>query len=304
MVFIVSLCFSFTSVFTKILLDKISSSATLFLRFIFVVVTFPIVLKILGKSTFKELIFISGSELKHFFFLSIFLAGDMILFFNALYFISVSKATFLFLTYPILSLILARIFLKESITKTDVIATIISFSGIVVMFWKKIELQGSKGEIMVLAASLLWSAYIIMNRYLGETKNHYRKTYWLFLFNAAIILIALAATKDAISLYALSFRDMVLLLSLAIFSTLIPYTLLGYAAKYVKSSTSSIILLLGPIFGILLSFIILKERPPLGTLIGGFFILISAFISTYSVEKLLEASKRFPKKIKSMLFWM
>lgn len=301
MVYIAAICFSFPAVLMKLLTDTIAPVVILLLRYSFVAIAFPLIIVILGKSTFKELFSISKVELKHFLFLSLFLTGDVVLFFQALYFIDVSRILFLFLTYPIMTLVLARIFLKESISFTDIVATMISLTGIVIMFWQKFELQGFKGEIMVLSAALLWSAYIIMNRYSGETENHYRKTYWLFLLSSIMLLFVVLAFKETIPVYSLNLNHILLLLLLAIL-TLIPFTLLSYASKHVKSSTSSIILLLGPIFGILLSFVVLKEKLPLNILIGGLFILTSAFISTYSVEKIFQTSKSFSNKIKTILF--
>ena len=199
---------------------------------------------------------------------------------------------------------MASIFLKERITQTDFVTTLVSLIGILLIFWKRIDFNfyNLKGEIMVLAASLLWAGYIVLNRYSGDATNHYKKTYWIFLLNSIMLLpIFLAYGKPAGFIYV-RLNHILLLLALSIFSTLIPYTLLGYTAKHVKSSTSSIILLLGPIIGVLSSFIILKERPPFNVAAGGLLILISAFISTYSVEKLFLASNYYAKKVVSILF--
>lgn len=301
MVFIAAICFSFPAVLTKLLVNTIAPIMILVLRYSLVTIVFPLVIVIIGKSTFKELLSVSKIELKYFFFLSLFLTGDLVLFFQALYFIDVSRILFLFLTYPIMTLVLARIFLKESISPTDITVTIISLIGIIIMFWQKLELQGFKGEIMVLLAALLWSAYIIMNRYSGETENHYRKTFWVFLLTLMMLSLVAMAFKETIPLYSLNSNQIILLLLLATF-TIIPFTLLSYASKHVKSSTLSIILLLGPVLGIFLSFIVLKEQPPLNTFIGGFFILTSALISTYSVEEIFQASKSVSNKIKTILF--
>ena len=116
-----------------------------------------------------------------------------------------------------------------------------------------------------------------------------------------MILFVVLIFKETIPVYSLNLNQTLLIVLLAIL-TLIPFTLLSYALKHVKSSTSSIILLLGPVFGILLSFVVLKEKLPLNILLGGFLILTSAFISTYSIEKIFQTSKLFSNKIKTILF--
>ncbi len=304
MVFVASMLFGITAIFTKIIMGVLTPVAILTFRFVFLVVTFPLLLKILNKGSLSTLFLINKKEFKIFFFLSFLLVADMVLFFQSFYFIDVNKALFLFLTYPIISLVIANIFLKEGITLTDFIAAFISLVGILMIFWKKFDFNfyHFKGEFMVLAAALLWAGYIVMNRYSGDASNHYKKTFWIFLLNSIMLMpIFLLYGKPTEFVY-LKLHHIFLLLALSIFSTLIPYTLLGYTAKHIKSSTTSIILLLGPIIGLVLSFIVLQEKPPFNVMAGGLLILVSAFISTYSVEKLFSASKHFTRKIRTILF--
>ena len=304
MVFIASACFGLGPIFIKILIDHLTPVAVLSYRFLFVIVTFPLIVVFLRKNSFKGLIFINKTEFKHFFFLSLILVADMVLFFQSFYYIEVNKVLFLFLTYPIMTLIIARIFLKERISLTDITATFISLAGIVLIFWSKLDFDFNayKGELMVLISALLWAGYIVLNRSSGETINHYKKTFWLFLLNFIMILPILLAYGKPLSFLQMKFYHALLFLGLSVISTLIPYTLLSYTAKYVKSSTSSMILLFGSVISILLSFIVLKEKPPSNVISGGLLILVSAFISTYTVEKIFFASKYFANKIKTILF--
>lgn len=303
MVFIASSLFGFTAILTKLLIDTITPIGVLMFRFVFLIATFPIILHVLGKASLRELMAVNKGEFKHFFILSILLVADMVLFFQALYYIDVSKAILLFLTYPIMSLLLAHLFLKERITFTDIIATLLSLLGIAVMFGDKINIKsdGFLGEAMVLLSALLWAGYIVMNRY-AIGSSHYKKTYWLFLLNSAMLLPLFLFFGKPTTFLNATVYDAVLLLTISIFSTLIPYAILSYTAPYIKSSTSSIILLLGPIIGVILSFVILKESLPSNVIFGGLLILASAFASTYTIEKLFSDSKQFARKIKTLIF--
>ena len=301
-VLIASVLFGFTAILTKMLIDAFTPIAVLSFRFLFLVITFPLILHALKKISFKELFSITKSEFLTLLLLSFFLAADMVLFFQSFYFIDVSKALFLFLTYPIISSVMASIFLKERITRTDIVATFISMIGIFLIFWKNfnIDFYSFKGEIMVLASALLWSGYLVMNRY-SSNINHYRKTFWIFFLNSAMTFPLFIIYGRPSSFLEIKAHHIFLLLVLSVFSTLIPYIIMSYTAKDVKSSTSSIILLIGPIIGVVLSFIILKEKTPFNVIIGGVFVAVSAVISTYSVEKLFFDSKHFAKKIILML---
>ncbi len=303
LVYIASVTFSLPPILIKLLINDLSPISILSFRFIFVAITFPLIVVLFRKSSFRDLITIGKTEFKHFFFLSLILVVEMILFFYSFYFIDVNKAVFLFLTSPIITLIMADVFLREKMSLTDIVAVVISFIGVVLMFRSKLNFDFSayKGEILVIASSLLWSGYIILNRHSGETTNHYRKTLWIFLLNSVIILPVFLMYGDLPSFFVLEPKNLAILFTLS-FITLIPFTLLSYTAKHVKSSTSSIILLLGPVISIVLSFFVLKESLPLSIIAGGSLVLVAAFISTYSVEKIFSASKEFANRIKTVLF--
>ena len=296
LVFVASVLFGLPAIITKMLMDSLKPVEILSFRYIFIVASFPVVTVLFGKISMKELLRADKRELKVYFLLSFLIVSNMMLFFQSLYYINVNKALFLFLMNPIMALILARIFLNERITKTDILATLTSIAGAVMIFWKSISLSGVKGELMVLGAAILWSGYVVLNKYTANA-NTYRKTYWIFIFNSLLAMPLFFLLGDASSFTKISEWQLFLLLVLSFFSTLIPYTLMSYTAKFVKSLTSSIMLLLGPVTGLLLSFMVLKERPPANVIFGGTCILISAFISTYSVEKIFTASKKFAKRI-------
>ncbi|MEK6984056.1 MAG: DMT family transporter [Nanoarchaeota archaeon] len=303
LVFIASVLFGFPAILTKMLIGVLSPIAVLTFRFLFLIISFPFIVCMLKRSSLSDLFSISKTEFKHFFFLSLFLVADMALFFQSFYYIEVSTALFLFLNYPVMLLLMARFFLKEKITATDIAATSISLIGIVLVFWSKLNLQDYSilGDLMVLSAALLWAGYIVMNRY-SANGNHYRKTFWIFLLNSAMFLPLLILFGNPVGFTNIKIYHFLILTVLSVVSTLIPYTLLSYTADRVKSSTSSIILLFGPIIGVILSFVVLKEEVPFNVIAGGFLIVISAFISTFSIEKLLQASKYFARKIRTILF--
>ena len=302
LVYIVAILFSFPPILIKNLIETIPLNYILLFRFAFVAVTYPYIIKIIKKIDLKELYSINKEELKYLLLLSSVLMTNMFLFFQSLHYIGVTTASFLFLTFPIFTLILARILLKEHISRTDMIVTVISFIGLLIMFSNQLELQNYKGQLMALTSAILFSFYVIINRKSSQSINHFKKTNWLFIFNTLILLAVIPFFGQNIEFASFTVVNISLLILLATVFTLIPFTLQLYAIKYVKSSTFSMILLLGPILTIFLSFLILHESPSLNTLIGGILILFSAFISTYSVERIFYASREFSRKIKSFLF--
>lgn len=283
LVFVASLLFGFTAIITKLLMNSLTPIEILMFRFSLAAVVYLVLLKIQIGNGVKELFSITKDEFRIYFFLSALLFSDIVLFFQALSRIDVSQSIFLFLTYPVFSLAIARIFINERATKKDLIMTFLGLTGLAITFWNKFyfNLNRLGGELMVIAASILWAGYLVLNRHSGGRFSYHRKTFWLFLLNSIMLLPIFIAYLNPPDFLGISMRNFLLLIFLSVVCTLIPYALLGYAAKNVKSSTSSVILLLGPIIGIIMSFVILNERPPLNVILGGLLILASALASSY-----------------------
>lgn len=295
---IASLGFSFNPVITKILTEEISATGVLLLRFLFATLLFPIIAIALSKHTIKSFFAIKPKQLLVFFLLSFLLVGNMLLFFNSFYYTTVNRALFIFLMYPVVAMLMARIIVKEKITKNDTLASFFSVIGIIAIFWGS-DL-GSKsliGDIMVLVSMLLWCGYMILNRFTSLRELHFRQTFWLFLFSFLIFIPAYLMLGLEQPITNLSLKGSLLVFIIVIFSTLIPYSLINYTSNRIKTSTIGFLLLLGQVVSIFLSFLILKEKPDANVIIGGFLVVFSAVMSVYSLEKLF-SFREYLKAIK------
>ena len=67
---------------------------------------------------------------------------------------------------------------------------------------------------------------------------------------------------------------------LALVTTAIGHTLFVNSLKYFKASTASIIGSIQPIFGILIAFFFLNEKPTMHTFVGGSLILATVVIES------------------------
>lgn len=289
---IASIGFSFNPVITKILTGEISATGVLLLRFLLVTLLFPIIAIPLSGHSVKSFFTIKPKQLLIFFILSFLLVGNMLLFFNSFYYINVNRALFIFLMYPVIAMILAHIFIKEPITKQDVIATFLSFLGIIAIFWNT-SLKGGKiiGDMMVILSVILWCSYMVFNRYTSLREIHYRQTFWLFLFGALLFIPSYYFFGLEQPISNISLKGIFFILFIVIFSTLIPYSIINYVSRYIKISTMGILLLLSQLISISLSFILLKESPAINVVIGGLFIILAAIMSIYSFDKLFSFRK-------------
>ncbi|MCH8004577.1 MAG: DMT family transporter [Nanoarchaeota archaeon] len=221
------------------------------------------------------------------------------LFYLSFNYIPINRALFIFFTYPIITSILAHIFINEPITKQDIISISISFIGIVAIFWKT-SLSGGTliGDVMVIISVLMWSGYIVLNRYTALREVYYKQTFWIFAFSLIFLLPVFIFTDSFSTFAAASAKTIFLLIFVGFVSTLLPYTILNYASKHMKTSVIGVFILLSMVLTIFLSFAFLGEEPKTNVIIGGIFITIAAITSVYSFDQLFSFRKYVKVRLK------
>jgi len=286
------LAFSINPIIAKIISDEVSFIGTLLVRFLFVVLFLPLIVVLIKENTLSFFFKISKRRLLHLFILAIFLAGNMALFYLSFDYIPINRALFIFFTYPIITSIMAHIFINEPITKQDLISILISLVGVIIIFWKTSLTGGTLiGDIMVIISVLMWSGYIVLNRYTALREVYYKQTFWLFAFSFILLLPVFFFVDSFSTFAAASTKTIFLLILVGSFSTLLPYTILNYASKHMKTSVIGFFILLSTVLTIFLSFAFLDEEPSANVIIGGILIIFAAITSIYSFDKLFSFKK-------------
>jgi drug/metabolite transporter (DMT)-like permease len=213
------------------------------------------------------------------------------LFFEGLKLTTAGRAAFLQKTLPIYALILAFIFLKEKISKHQLIAMIIMFAGLVIIEFDKISSQMKIGDLFILVATILWAIENTISKkaMINEESN------WVVTFSrmffGAIVLFAIIVLMGKIELLLeLTIQQITYILISG--GLLFLYVLTWYwGLRYINLSKASTILLLAPVISLVLGFIWLNEKVLLLQLIGSLLILVGAFIVART-----KSQKRIVKK--------
>ncbi len=79
--------------------------------------------------------------------------------------------------------------------------------------------------------------------------------------------------------------DWLLLLLVGVVFTAIPHALFATSLRYLSATTAGLISCLQPLYGSVLAFILLHERPSLLTMIGGLLVISAAIFETWSVSR-------------------
>ena len=191
---------------------------------------------------------------------------------------NVANTLVMIATAPMLSAILAAVFLKENPDKNTWIAILITFLAVVYIFFDSFKLGNFFGDIfgLITALGLAVGANIIRS---VKDKD---------LVPAAVIgkfLVAIFALFYVDNLI-LQGRDNIIVPLMCIMCVGIPFVLVTIAPRFITAAEVNLFFLLETIIGPLWVWLIIKEQPSVETIYGGILIIITIAVhSFYKLKK-------------------
>ncbi len=187
------------------------------------------------------------------------------------------RAAFLHKTLPIYATIFAFFFLKEKITKKQIIAMSVMFIGLVLMQLSKLSFEMRIGDLLVLGATVLWAIENTISKKAMLNKESNWVVTFSRMFFGSILLIAIIFTMGDIgTLFALTAQQWLYVGISGMF--LLIYVLTWYwGLKYINLSKAATILLLAPVVSLFLGMVWLGEKALPLQLIGSGLILIGSY---------------------------
>ena len=202
----------------------------------------------------------------------------MLCMFYGLSITELAKATALMFTVPIFATILAIFFLREIVGIRQWIAMLIGFSGAIIVLRPDIEL--GFGPLLILCASMMWSASMLMAKKLTQTDTTVSITFWQAagLIPATFIL--------AIQVWEWpTLQQLIMFLFIAIAGTLVHW-FLNEALKRADITALLPLDYLRLIWSVSLGFIFFNEIPHIGLWLGAALILgASTYIGIRQAKK-------------------
>jgi drug/metabolite transporter (DMT)-like permease len=204
--------------------------------------------------------------------------------FMGLAYITASLERLILFLYPTVVVILSALMLGQRITRRALIALLLSYAGIALVFVR--DLQGATdqaalwiGGILVFASAVLYAAFLVGSVDAIARLGSMRFTSWAMLASTVFVLVHFAATRD-LSALSVSAPIHALSLAMAILSTVLPTWLIAESIHRVGANASSLIGTLGPVFTIGLGAVILGE-PVYGIqLAGAALVLVGVVVVT------------------------
>jgi len=218
--------------------------------------------------------------------MGLFLALHFIFFIKSIVDTFVLNATILVNTAPIITLLLAWFLRRDKIERIDIVATFLAFFGILTTVNFLISFKISIiGDIEAFLAAVLISFYALVGREIRRGGSIPPLILASIIYYTAIPIVVLANVVINGKIVSLpQGTDLLFVILLGLIPTGIGHTLIIYALKGLKSYEAQIFGLIEPVAASLLALLIFTEIPPLTSVIGSMFIVVSIFLISYKKE--------------------
>ena len=178
---------------------------------------------------------------------------------------------------PMLSAILAAIFLKEPTNKNTWAAIFVTFFSVTFIFYDSIQLGNIKGDIYGFITALGLAINANLARYAKD----------IDLVPSAVIgkLVVAFFAFFFVDNFYLSGMDLFIVPLMCVMCVAIPFVLVTIAPRFISAPEVNLFFLLEVILGPIWVWLIIKEQPSLQTIIGGIIIIITIALHSFLALK-------------------
>lgn len=181
--------------------------------------------------------------------------------FEGLQYLKAGLERIILFIYPTIVVLLSWLFFKKKISKKQTLAILITYLGILIVFWNEIGVKEDDiywGGLLIFLSALTYAMYLVGSGWLIPKFGSITFTAYAMIVSTICIVIHYIFIADS-NLFEYPMEVYLLGLAMAIFSTLIPSFLVSAAIERLGAATFSIFGSLGPISTIVLAYLFLDE---------------------------------------------
>lgn len=205
-------------------------------------------------------------------------------YFSAIQMTSASVAVILLYTAPFFIIGLARVFLKESITKRKMAAAAIGVMGVWLMFMSqdlRAEPGMALGGLLGLAAGFFFATYFIYVKKALMTCSPFITAFYSMSFGCVFLTITTFMFFKDKTYYLLDGRTMLLILAMALISTTLGGTLNIMGLKRMEAGEAGVLGLIEPITTLIASWLVFGSALGGRQLAGALLVLAGGYLIYY-----------------------
>ena len=211
-----------------------------------------------------------------------------LLFFYGLQSTSANSAALIMAINPLITTLLAAVFLGERPTARHLVALPVALLGVAVVISegsldKLISMRVAHGDLLMLAASLSWALYNILGRRFMPQGSAMANTTWIVAAGATLLTLIAIASGSHVG--ALDIKAGLALAVMVVGGTVLAYLFWSIGIMRLGAARTAIFLNLVPVFAILIGTTLGKPPTP-AQLIGGLLVLGGVTISMLPPRRL------------------
>ncbi len=202
-------------------------------------------------------------------------------------FIPTSLTPIVYATTPLITYLIERLRKKKiELSKKYFLGMTVGFSGLLIATFQNIKPGDDLAKTFIGVGLVLLGA--ICFSFYGISSKEYQKVMspiqisWINVIVASIILFPFAVWDGMSSSYLmqLEMSHVLALLGIALFGSVLAYLLYQNAIKYTSASVASLMTYIQPVFGVILSILLIGESITPTFLLGGTMALLGAYIAS------------------------
>lgn len=186
-----------------------------------------------------------------------------------------------FFTYPVITVFIEPLFNKSRPKIKDLMTALVVVVGIFLLI-PEVNLgnQVTLGILIGVFSAFFFALRNILHR---NYFSHYSGPHTM-LYQTLVACLMLCLFVEVPPL-AVSKHDWLLILLVGVIFTATPHAFFASSLRHLSATTAGLISCLQPLYGSVLAFLLLQERPDVMTIVGGLMVVSAAIFETWSVSR-------------------
>jgi drug/metabolite transporter (DMT)-like permease len=209
----------------------------------------------------------------------------------------VIKSSLFIASNPVLIVLLSGIFLKETISKNNIIGMLIALTGVTFIiteghFLTLFQLGFEPIDLVLLGAVISWALYSVVGKVVLKKYSAVESTTYAVAFGTLFLLPFALVETSWQDIQQASVTTWVAIAHMSIFVTVVSFVMYYYGIKEVGAAKASIFINVMPVSAVLMATIYLGETFTWAHGVGAVFVLSGVYVGTNT--------KIFQKKIEKI----
>lgn len=208
---------------------------------------------------------------------------NQILFVTGLSLTKASNTSLLAVTIPIFALSFSAVLGVEKLQKIKIAGIVLAAAGVIFLIDPRNASFSSAttlGDLLIVVNSLSYGIYVSVSKSVLTRNGAIKSIAWVFIFSSVVCVPLGIYSLSSVEIAAVAPVIWLLVLHIAVISTLTPYLLNAWALARVEPSTVAVYIYLQPLIGFLMAIVFLGEKLDFKVLVAAALIFAGVFLVT------------------------